>query len=147
MRYLLILFIVFATSCNWAKEKAKETVNKSGETVGKAGSEFADGVAKGVEKTFQNEIRFSDQLSKKGLKAGKVIINGTDSTADNILTAYLIFDDNINQKITVKVFTGDGLEYGRTTQDIHGQKGEARYIDFVFDKRTNLDGRSTISFE
>jgi hypothetical protein len=147
MRYLVVLLSVLTLSCNWAKEKTKETVNKTGEAVGKAGSEFADGVAKGVEKTFQNEIKFSDQLNQQGLRSGKVIINGTDSTTDNILTPYLIFDGNIDQQITVKVFTGSGQEYGRVTQKVKGLKGEAKYIDFVFDKRTNIDGKSRIVFE
>jgi hypothetical protein len=147
MKYLVVLLSVLAVSCNWAKEKTKETVNKTGEAVGKAGSEFADGLAKGVEKTFQSDIKFSDQLNQQGLRSGKVIINGTDSTTDNILTPYLIFDGNIDQQITVKVFTGSGQEYGRVTQQVKGQKGEAKYIDFVFDKRTNIDGKSRIVFE
>jgi hypothetical protein len=147
MKYIFILFSLFLLSCNWAKQKTKETVNKTGEVIAKTGSEFADGVAKGVEKTFQNQVKFSPKLSNEGLKSGKIIIHSSDSTTDNILTAYLIFDNSIDEKITVKVFTESGQEYGRITETIKGLKGEAKYFDFVFDKRTNIDSKGTITFE
>lgn len=122
-------------------------MNKTGEVVAKTGSEFVSGVSKGIEKTFQNDVVFSDQIKNKGLKSGKIIIHGTDTSTDNILTAYLIFDDNFDQKITIKVISDEGQEYGRVTQHITGQKGEAGYVDFVFDKRTNIDGRGKLLIE
>ena len=64
MKYLFIIIILTSVSCNWAKQKTKETVNKAGEVVAKTGSEFVDGVSKGVEKTFQNQVVLSDQLKK-----------------------------------------------------------------------------------
>ncbi len=60
---------------------------------------------------------------------------------------YLIFDNNFNKKVTLKVFDEDGQEYGRITQLINGEKNEAKYVDFVFDKRTNIDGKGKVSFE
>jgi len=148
MKYLIVL-LMFVTllSCNWAKSKAKDTVNKSGEIVAKAGSEFVDGVAKGVEKTFESEVKFSEQLKQKGLKSGKILVSSSDSASDNILTAYLIFDNDFDQSITVKVFNESGQEYGRVGQLVKGVKGEAKYVDFVFDKRTNIDGKSKITVE
>ena len=147
MKYLLILLTVFLASCNWFKEKTKETVNKAGEVVAKTGSEFADGVSKGVQKTFQNQVIFSEPLTKLGLKTGKIIINSSSGASDNILTTYLIFDNDIDQDITIKVFSNEGQEYGRVTQRITGKKGTAGYVDFTFDKRTNIDGRGKITFE
>jgi hypothetical protein len=147
MRYILSLIIIICCSCNWAKEKTKDTVNKTGEVVAKAGSEFVDGVSKGVEKTFKNKVIISDELIKQGLKVGKIIINSTDSTRDNILTTYLIFDKSMEKKLTVKVMNQEGQEYGRVSQQIKGQKDEAKYLDFVFDKRTNIDGKGTITIE
>jgi hypothetical protein len=144
MKYLLIILTLALASCNWAKQKTKETVNKTGEVVGKTGSEFVSGVSKGIEKTFQNEVVFSDQLKQKGLHTGKIIINSTDAATDNVLTTYLIFDDNIDQDITIKVISDEGQEYGRVTQHVTGQKGEAKYFDFVFDKRTNIDGKGKL---
>jgi hypothetical protein len=148
MKYPVILFILgFCTSCNWVKMKSKDTINGTGEVVAKAGSEFANGLAKGVEKTFQNQVVISDGLTRQGLKTGKIIINSGDSATDNILTAYLIFDNALDTDLTVKVFTENGQEYGRVTQHVKGNKGEARYVDLLFDKRTNIDGRGKITIE
>jgi uncharacterized cupredoxin-like copper-binding protein len=147
MKPLIILCIILFASCNWFKEKTKQTVNKTGEVVAQTGSEFVDGVSKGVEKSFDNEIKITDEVRKKGLSIGKVIINSSDTSTDNILTAYLIFDNDFNQSLVVKVFNTDKKEYGRVTKEIKAKKGEAKYIDFVFDKRTNIDGRGQINIE
>ncbi|MBY0427105.1 MAG: hypothetical protein K2Q22_15830 [Cytophagales bacterium] len=147
MKYLLLLFPLALSSCDWAKQKTKETVNKTGEVVAKTGSEFVDGVSKGIEKTFQNEVVFSEPLKKHGLSSGKIIIHGTDSSSNNILTTYLIFNGNVDQDITIKVFSDEGQEYGRVKQHIAGVQGEAKYVDFVFDKRTNIDGKGKLIFE
>lgn len=147
MRYIIFVIAISLISCNWAKEKTKETVNKTGEVVAKTGSEFVDGISKGIEKTFQNEVIISDSLKKHGIQTGKIIINSTDSSRDNILSAYLIFNNDLNQPITIKVISNEGQEYGRVTQTITGKKGEAKYIDFIFDKRTNIDSKGKLMFE
>ena len=150
MKFINILsvsILLITASCNWAKDKAKDAANKTGEAVAKTGSEFADGVARGIQKTFSNEVVVSDNLKTNGLTTGKIIITGTDSTTDNILSAYLIFAKDFNQQLLIKVFDQQGLEYGRTNQLITAKAGEAKYIDFIFDKRTNIDGKGKISFE
>ena len=38
-------------------------------------------------------------------------------------------------------------EVGRLKQEISGKKDDAGYIDFVFDERTNIDPKYTISIE
>ena len=147
MKYLFLLLTVTLLSCNWAKTKAKDTVNEAGQVAGKAGSEFVNGVAKGIEKTFQNEVVLSDDLKMKGVKTGKIIIHGSDSTVDNILSVYFIFDKDFNQGITIKVISNEGQEYGRLTQVVTGRQGEAKYLDFIFDKRTNIDGRGKLQIQ
>jgi len=147
MKYSFIILTLLFLSCNWAKQKTKETVNKAGEVAAKTGSEFVDGVAKGVEKTFQHEIVISDELKKQGIETGKIIIRNTDSATDNLLSAYIIFDKDFNKNITIKVINDEGQEYGRATQNLQGKKGEAKYVDFLFDKRTNIESRGKLLFE
>jgi len=147
MKYLIVALALISASCNWAEKKAKDTVNKTGEVVGKAGSEFVNGVAKGVEKTFENEVKFSDDLIKKGLEAGKIVIRSSEHHSDDIISAYLIFNNNFDQEVTIKVYTPQGKEYGRTRTLVKAKKGDAFYVDFTFDSRTNIDGKGTISFE
>ena len=142
---ICILIVISTISCTW--DKAKDAANKTGETVAKAGSEVVDGVVKGVQETFSNEVVVSDNLKTNGLKTGKIIITSTDSATDNMISAYLIFERDFNQQVSIKVFDGQGLEYGRTNQLISAKAGEAKYVDFIFDKRTNIDGKGKISFE
>jgi hypothetical protein len=59
----------------------------------------------------------------------------------------LIFNNDFQKEITVKVFSPDGQEYGRVKEMISAKKDEAKYVDFVFDKRTNIDSKGKITFE
>ncbi|TDX00359.1 hypothetical protein [Dinghuibacter silviterrae] len=59
--FLWILTLSLLTaSCHWVKERSKDAVHGTGEAVGQAGSEFASGVAKGVQKTFSNQLVVSN---------------------------------------------------------------------------------------
>ena len=142
MRSLIIFFVIVSllSSCNWARKKTKETVNKSGEIVAKTGSEFVDGMSRGIEKTFENEVVISKELKAAGMETGRILILGTDTTTDNILSVYIIFNDDFNREVGVKAFDDNDKEYGRVRTLVAGQKDDARYVDFVFDARTNLDG-------
>jgi hypothetical protein len=50
-KILVLLLLVFTlVSCNQIKSKTKETINESGEIVGKSASEFIEGVSEGIDK-------------------------------------------------------------------------------------------------
>ncbi|MBL7765885.1 MAG: hypothetical protein JNJ58_07325 [Chitinophagaceae bacterium] len=147
MKYLIFSFCLVIASCNWAKQKTKETVNKTGEVVAKTGSEFADGVAKGVEKTFQHEVEVSAPLQQAGLRTGKISVHGTDSTTDNIVSAYFIFDKNFEQEIVARILNTEGQEYGRSRVKIKANQKDATYVDFIFDPRTEIERKGKIVFE
>ena len=147
MKYFHLLFLLLLISCDWAKEKTKETVNKTGEIVAKTGSEFANGISKGVQQTFAAKAQISDTLLKEGLTTGKIILRGTDTSENNIVSVYFIFDKNFDKKITIKAFNESGLECGRVAETVKGKKDEARYVDFVFDKRTSVDAKGKLVIE
>jgi hypothetical protein len=141
-------FISFGlSSCDWAKDKTKETLHKGGEIVGKAGSEVADGIANGVEETFANLVESSPRITASGVKFGRVKVDGTDSTTDNVVSVYLIFDKHFNGKITAKAIGEDGLEFGRAVMDVVADSGQAKFVDFEFDKRTNIDKGDKVRLE
>ena len=135
------------SSCDWAKDKTKQAVNKTGEIVGKTGSEFGDGVYRGVKKTFDNNVKVSDNLKTKGLELGEVVINSSDAAMDNVLTTYIIFNDNFDQEITIKIFAENGKEYGRLKEKLKGEKGNAKHFDFTFDKHVNIGTKGNITIE
>lgn len=153
MKKVISIFMTFSvltltlSSCDWAKDKTKKAVNKTGEIVGKTGSEFGDGIYKGVKKTFDNDVKISDQLKVKGLEIGEVLINSSDSATDNVLTAYIIFNENIDQDITIKIFAENGKEYGRLKEKLKGEKGNAKHFDFTFDKHVNIGTKGNITIE
>jgi uncharacterized protein with FMN-binding domain len=153
MKKVISIFMTFSvltltlSSCDWAKDKTKKAVNKTGEIVGKTGSEFGDGVYKGVKKTFDNDVKISDQLKAKGVELGEVLINSSDSATDNVLTAYIIFNDNFDQEINIKIFAENGKEYGRLKEKLKGEKGNAKHFDFTFDKHVNIGTKGSITIE
>ena len=135
------------TSCDWTKNKTKKVINRTGEVIGKTGSEFGNGVYKGVKKTFENDVNVSKGLNKAGLQIGEVTINSSDSTTDNQITVYVIFNENFNEKIIIKIYNENGKEYGRLSKKVKGVKGETDYIDFTFDNRVHIATKGHITIE
>jgi hypothetical protein len=143
---LLALTVVFA-SCNRAKQKAKEVVNKTGEAVGTGASEFAKGVARGVEETLECTVEISKPQADKGLQAGKFKITDSQDAHDNVLTVYLVFNKDYKGPVAAKIFDRNGQEYGRSAIDVESKAGEAKYYDFTFDKRTDIENKSKFVIE
>ena len=148
-KHLISFFIVLAllASCGRVKEKARETISKSGETIGKSATEFIEGISEGIDKTLQCELSLSSSLMEKGLKTGKFSVENYEGGRNNQLTVYLIFDRDFKSPVTAKAFDKNGLEVGRAKMDIEGKTDEAGYFDFTFDKRTYIEVKSKIVLE
>ncbi|WP_179344799.1 hypothetical protein [Winogradskyella ursingii] len=141
------LALLMFLSCNQLGHKAKEGVNKGGEVVGEAATEFFEGVSEGVEKTLECEIELSKELKVKGLMTGAYSIESKKNNNNNKMVLYIIFNDDFNRYVIAKAFNKNGLEIGRTKTKISGQAGEASYFDFDFDKRTDIGFRNKITLE
>lgn len=139
----LITSIILFSSCHNAKEKTKAVINKTGETVGEGASEFVKGVAKGVQQTLDCSVVLDKSLLDKGVSFGKFKIGDDGDARNSKLTIYLVFDKNIKQALSAKVFDKNGDEYGRSSITIEGKAGEAKYYDFIFDKRTDIESKSS----
>ena len=140
MKYLLILSVCLSVfSCNF---------NKSGKALGESASEFVEGVSDGVKTTFENQLVISDPLKNKGIETGKVLIeNDSLGHSLNVVTVYMIFSKDFNSKITAKVEDKNGNESGRLIKEVKAKSGEAKYVDFVFDGRTEIDAKSKITMD
>ncbi|MFM9945157.1 MAG: hypothetical protein ACKVQB_07985 [Bacteroidia bacterium] len=150
MKKIALIFILAALvfSCTRVKQKTKETINEGGEIVGKAATEFAEGVSEGAERTLDCDISLSDNLKSKGLKTGDYFVGQDSSGGDNnVLRLYFIFDKDYEGTVTAKLFAKNGLESGRTKVKIDGVSGDAKYFDFAFDKRTHIEVKSKITIE
>ena len=149
VKAILLSIVIFVSllSCNKIKKATKETINKGGETVDKSATEFIEGVGEGIDQTLALQIQISDELVEKGLSTGKYDVHTSENGNNNKLTLYLIFEDNFNETIFIKIMDKNGLEVGRTTMLIESTIGEASYFDFEFDPRTNLESKGIIIIE
>jgi len=83
--------------------------------------------------------------NKTATKAGEII--ETLSGNDNKISIYFIFEEDFKGTVTVKAFDKQMQEVGRVKQELSGKKDDAGYVDFVFDERTNIDPKYTITIE
>lgn len=150
MKTIIIVAIctLSLSSCDYVGNKTKKAINKTGEAIGEGSSEFAKGVSTGVDNTFNSTIEISETLKQKGISYGKFsITEDTGTSHKNKLVIYLIFDKVFNGNITAKVFDRNNREYGRVSLPVSAKQAEARYIDFIFDRRTDIENNSKFVVE
>lgn len=143
--YYLLLMSFSIASCS--SDKIKEKINKTGDVAGQAVGEFATGVGSGVEKTISPTVQLHASISALGLSMGEIKVESDSMGQDNMLVVYFIFDQDFKKELTAKVKNGEGKEMGRSKQLIIGKKSDARFVEFHFDKHTNIDKNCTITIE
>lgn len=127
-------------------DHVKEKLNKAGDAAGQAVGELATGVSAGVEKAMGVNVEVSPALTEKGIIKGKVIVSDSSAT-DNMLSVYMIFPKGFDGEMTARVFDQGNAEMGRSKVKVTAAGEEAKYVDFVFDKRTNLDHHCRVIIE
>ena len=152
-KYLLLASVISFAACNLGnkvsnltEEVANKTATKAGEIIGGSTRSFADGVGEGLDKAGNSSLQLSEELSKKGIKLGGHKIENLSGN-DNKLSVYFIFEQDFTGTVMVKVFNKQMQEVGRIKQELSGKKDDAGYIDFVFDERTNIDPKYTLTIE
>ena len=136
---------IFLLSCS--SHDVKEKINQAGDVAGQTVGEFASGVSTGIGKAFEMKVELSEELKGKGMSFGKTTVSSDTGATDNLLTLYVIFNQDFDGSLTAKAFDVKGLEMGRTKLNVSGKKDEAKYIEFRFDKRTNIDNDSKLTIE
>ena len=149
MKKIIILSVLFFSlaSCTRIKNGAKNGIAAAGEIVGEGSSAFVDGVSKGVEDRFECTVSLQKKVEAAGVKQQKFEVRSDSAGQRNTLAVYLIFETHFNQDVTVRVTDAKGLEYGRLVQNVSAVAGEARFVDFKFDKRTSLESKSHFILE
>jgi hypothetical protein len=135
MYYYLTLSVCSLFACSGVTEKIGEGSEKAGRAVG----EIARGMSSGVEQAFEITPETDTAFRLRGLSLGKVQLGNDGEGIDNRLSIYLIARHAIDLQVSAKVFDPKGLEMGRSRAAVKMAAGEARFVDFVFDKRTNID--------
>jgi hypothetical protein len=146
MKSILLLFISAAllTSCS---KQSQENVQKAGDAVGQGSAIFFHALVDGVDKVLQCPIDIDPVLVAKGIALGNDKVSSFSTVGRNVLTLYIIFNKDFNDKILVKVYDSDGHEYGRASQTISAKQGDAKYIDFTFDDHAVLTAKSRFEME
>ncbi len=139
------LLLLFVSSCS--HESVKEKVNTVGDAAGETAGEFLKGVGSGMDKAFEVKVTSPKYISDKGLEFSKVNINSSGEGIDNLLNVYVIFKKDFSGKLTAKVFDTKDKEVGRVALQVEAKAEEAKYIDFEFDPRTNIDSDFKIIIE
>lgn len=145
VHFLSIATICLFASCSTCE--VKEKAGKAGKEAGEVLGEFASGISNGVEESVEVNVELSEELKAKGIQFGKTIVSAANEGKDNLLSVYVIFNQDFKGTFTAKAFDRQGLEMGRIKLEVAGKNGDARFIDFNFDKRTNIDNDSKITIE
>ena len=144
-RFLLfaIAFSLFACNSSTIKEK----INQAGDVAGQTAGEFIEGASKGVQKAFDVKVELSESLKSKGIELGKSTVSSDSLGTDNLLSQYVIFNQDFSGTLTARVFDSSDKEMGRAAVEVEGKQKEARFIDFRFDPRTNIDSKCRLNVE
>jgi hypothetical protein len=144
-RPLLLALAALLSSCSSCD--VKHGANRAGDAAGQVLGKFASGVGNGVEEAVQVSVVPSDELKSKGIQVGKVTRSSDGSGRDNVLNAYLIFNQDFRATVTAKAFDSKGLEMGRVKVEVAGKKDDARFVEFTFDKHTDIEANSRVTME
>ena len=139
----LLSLLLLSCSTSTVKEK----INKAGDVAGQTAGEFIEGASKGLQKAFDVQVTPAAGFTAKGLALGKTTVGSDEKATDNVLVVYLIFQQDYSGKLTAKVFDDKQAEMGRSTILVTGKKDEAKYVEFHFDKRANMDSKNRITIE
>lgn len=149
MKKVLILgsALILTIACKEeTKEKAKEAIDKSGKTVEETANRIVDEVSAHINRDMGCKLVVSDALKEKGFGTGKFYIEkDTVSGNNNKLIVYVINENDYKGDVTFKVTNTEGTELGRTSVKIDAKAGSAGYQDIQFDKRTDIENKSTIT--
>lgn len=153
-----LMSLISIASCQHIEDKANKAIDSGKQAVGKAIDSGAQAVGKtatdvvnnidiGITKSSKVDIQLSDQLKKSGLSVGKYYFRKDKDGNENILSIYLISDQNIDRTLSAKLFDKNNLEMGRSRLRIKQPKGDAAYHDFVFDPKISFEYQSKLIVE
>lgn len=144
---IICLATVVLCSCDKVKNGTKNVIDKTATSAGKVGSDIVTNIGTGIEKSIQSNAELSVALQHAGVKTGKLYYHKNKTGIENILSMYLIFEQDFAKIVKVKAIDEAGVEYGRTALMIKAKKDSASYFDFKFNEKVNLEQKSKFIFE
>lgn len=144
MRSVILASVVLLSACNWAGEKTRDVLNKGGELAGSAATEVIEGVATGVEDTWNVDVRVSEELKAQGLTLGKTSLESDSAGRTNTLILYLSSERAITDTLTAVSYDQAGAEMGRTTVPLVIVAGSGDFHLLRFQAYTDLERKGRV---
>ncbi len=121
-----------------------EGLKTSGKDAISALSEGVGSVIKGAEEGFDKSLtkvnlKADTSVAVFGMKIGKSGKYFSDSLKTNVVSVYTIFEEDVNTDVVMVATDADRSEVGRSKVKVNEKEGTTKYIDYVFDKRVNID--------
>lgn len=148
MKKVLILSagVLLAACKEDVKDKTNEAIDKGGQAIERTANRVVDEVSAHINRDMGCKLELSEALKAKGVSTGKFYIEkDTVADKDNKLVLYLITENAFKGDMNFKVINNEGTELGRTSLKLDTKAGSAGYHDVIFDKRTDIESKSTIS--
>jgi len=82
-------------------------------------------------------VKAADEV-KEYFTVGRTGKHYNDTTYQTNVIVYTVFNKDFKGKLVLKAFDKENAEIGRKTLEVNKKTDDAKYIDFVFDKRTPL---------
>jgi hypothetical protein len=132
-RNITILSILTAMLIGCGKQ-GDTLADKAGDAVGQHLTEFTKGIGKGIDKQMLVDVAVKPEVYALGLTNTFAKSLGLDEHKKGF-TVYFIASQSVSNTLVVRAFNADGLEIGRTKQQIVMEKDDAKYVTFEFDSQ------------
>ena len=146
-RIVSVVLLAALFSCERVKEKASGAIDSGAQAVGRTASDVVNNIDKGISESSSLNIELSEGLKKDGLSFGKYYFGHDKEGHENIISLYLITDQDLSRDLSLKLFDKKGVEMGRTSLKISQKKGQAAYHDFVFDPKIKFEYQGKLIIE
>lgn len=118
------------------KSLGKDAMESLSEGIG----EVIKGAKSGFDKSLTKvNLKADTSVSVYGIATGKSGKYYNDSLKTNAVSVYMLFNEDINIDLLLVATDHENMEVGRVKQKVNEKEGTSRYVDFVFDKRMNID--------
>ena len=155
---LAFAFVLAFASCERVKQKANDAIDSGAQkvesaidsgaqVVGETATDVVNSIDKGITKSSKLDIQLSDALKKSGLSFGKYYFSNGVEGKENVLSLYLITEQNTDRELRATLFDKKGVEMGRTKVKITQKAGDAAYHDFVFDPKISFEYQGKMTIE
>lgn len=144
MKYFGTFFLLLTIiSCQKVKQSTKDVLQEGTAVLEKTANQVFEQVENdGLPGDKSFYLWIADTLRDKGLVAGKQKIIETDT--GDILSIYLIFNQDFSENIRATIHDKSGAEYARVSLHVTGKANEAGFVNFSSQAPLHIERQSKV---